>query len=478
MKEKCTDLPNGGAEPANESKDQPLMLTLIKLALPLLMGYMMVLINTIIDTVFISMIDRHSSALMSGVGLIIPIYMCFLAIGNGLYIGIRALVARGIDEANDGLLKKSIGAGLRLSIICSVTAFIVFMAIGKPLVYLLAGKALTPAAVNSAIQYYFGFIPGCCLLLVFYTFLGIFIGAGSRQDYGKSVLLCLISNIILDPIFIFGFKMGVSGAALASSLSMLFSLVFSVSIFWRKKTKISLDFHIKNADQGFAGEIIRIGAPQALSMIITSVGLIMINHLMGSFSQNTMNSWILVGRSDEFLLLVGYAFGGAVTTLVEQYYTENNWAKVREVYKVNMALGLGVGCIFAIIYNLLARNWFSMFTSLPDVVENCVTQVGIISFTQLGLNAAVITYCSFQAIGHKFPGLVVEIVKTGLVAIPLVFSLVYLFNAGAREVFYAIGVSNLVAMVVSLAWWYCFLRKVTYQKTDLPSREKEMGTRL
>ncbi|PYG86585.1 putative MATE family efflux protein [Ruminiclostridium sufflavum DSM 19573] len=478
MKQSETNSENESINLGKEIMNGPIVPISIKLAMPIIIGQLLVLLYAMVDSFFISMINQESTAYISGIGLVYPMYMLFVAIGTGLYMGISSLVARGIGEKNQVVLNKTISSGLVLSVSISILGLILLLVFGKPLINLMAGDGLSEEAINYATQYFYCFIPGFCLIPIYYSLLGVLQGEGLSKYYAMSMILSTIVNVILDPLFIFVFKLGVLGASLATSIAILVSLIFVTSIFLRKKSQVKASWNISNADKRLVLEIAHIGTPQILSMIALSVFMVFMNNLIGTISETAMNSWTLVGRLDEFILLAGYAFANATLTIIGQNYGAKNKKRIIETFKTNIILGLVVGAVFALIYNLLAGSIFSLFTDLPEVAQGCVTQVRITSFAYLGIIVSIIATSAFQATGRALPGLIIDLFRMGVVTIPAAYMLVYMYGGGTREVFLVIAGSFVLAMIISLIWCSIYLKKVKFKNLAGYSNNNEIADTL
>ncbi|EEK53289.1 MATE efflux [Bacillus cereus BGSC 6E1] len=397
--------------------------------------------------------------------------MLFLALGTGMFTGVSSLLARGIGEQNKHVINKAADSGLVLSSIAAFVTVVILYIIGEPMLNFLAGNQLSQEAVNYASQYFYFIIPGLGLIMVYQALLGVLQGEGLSQYYGISMLISTVFNIILNPIFIFVFDLGVAGSALATTVSITISLLFVLSIFKSGKSSMHISFNFSNIDKEQILEIIRIGIPQVLSMVSLSFAMMFLNNLIGSISETSMNSWVLVGRMDEFILMVGYAFSGATLTLIGQNYGRKNYSRVLEIFKKNVILGIVLSSIFVLIYVFGSKNLFSLFTTLPEVVEGAVLQVKTVSITYVCIVTAIVVTASFQATGKAMPGLIIDIIRMGVVTIPLAYLVVYQFNKGVVDLFYVIAGANIFTMFLSVIWCYSYLKK---QERKMPTVSQEL----
>ncbi|WP_177214752.1 MATE family efflux transporter [Anaeromicropila populeti] len=460
---KTEDLREPKLSMEEEIERGPIVPTSIKLAMPIIIGQLLLLLYSIGDTWYVSLLDKNSTTLITGVGLVAPIYMLFIALGTGVCTGVSSLVARSVGEKNEKIYTKIANSGLFFTVILGIISIVLLYIFANPILHFLAGTSISEETINNGLKYMRFLIPGLGATLIYECLLGILQGQGLNKYYGITMILSTLINAIFDPIFIFVFKLGVGGAALGTALSVILSacLVFFVFIPQNSTIKISRNV---SPDSKITWEILRIGIPHALSMIGLSVMLMFLNNLVGSISEVAMNSWSLVGRMDEMILLVGYGFGGATMTLVGQNFGSKNKERINESYRTNVVLGIIYGIIFAVVYNLVAKYLFSIFTGNKDVLDGCLYQVRIVSFTYLGVIVAIVSTSAFQATGRALPGLILDIIRMGVITIPVSYLMIYVFHQEVSSIFVVIAASNLLTGLISFLWCIRSMKNVKFKK--------------
>ena len=139
----------------NDILQGPITKTSIKLGIPVTIAHLLILMYYIVDTIYISFINRESTSLMSGIGLTFPIYIFYVALASGLMIGISSLVARAIGEKNQNVLDRVADSGFILVIlIVSVTLIIAYI-FGGSIIKIMAGSKLSMEAIINAIKYFY-----------------------------------------------------------------------------------------------------------------------------------------------------------------------------------------------------------------------------------------------------------------------------------------------------------------------------------
>ncbi len=437
--------------------------TTVKLAMPVLIGQIMFVLYSMADFYFISLIDKKSTALISAVGLVFPVYFLFIAMGLGLSAGVSSLVARSLGEKNKNSLEKTGDSGLFLSIVLLILTNVVFYIFGARLVELLAGTGVSKEAIANGCAYLYYIIPGMSFLLVFQVLAGILQGEGLMNYPSMAMLLSVVLNIILDPVFIFAFRMGISGAALATSLSIFTSVVFLMLIFTLNKSVIKIHFSIKMVSSREIREIVRVGAPQACNMFFLSIFFMVINYFIGCLGEDLLNSWSLVGRMDDFILMIGYALSGSTIALTGQNFGSSNIDRVKKSFQTNLIFALAGCVILAGIYNLFAYPLFRMLTDNSRVLEYAIRQVRFVSFSYTGIIASIILNALFVGTGKSLPGFALNLIRNYIILIPLCFVSVFLLNYGFNNILVIFVTINLLTLAASIIWAVIYLKNLKYK---------------
>lgn len=440
----------------------PILPITIKLAMPIFLSQIFQVLYTIVDTMFIAMIDRSSTALISGTGLVFPIFFLFMALGIGLNVGISSLVARGIGEKNKDVLISAPESGL---VIIGVITFFTLLSgylFGRPIIQTLSGTGMSEEALRVGLRYLHFLLPGLAFMLINNLLFGIAQGEGRNKYVAIAMTISTVSNLILDPILIFGFHLGVKGAALATSIAIFISTLYLVSVFIRKDFSVPISANLLKAKLSLIKEIIRIGGPRALSMMSLSIAFMFLNNITSSIGQNAMNSWTICGRSDQMVFLPAIAISTATITMVGQNYGRNNLTRVKEIHKKNILFTIAVISMMAVFYNIIAPQLFKAFTSVENVIAGSVLQVRVLSFTYLGIAILMVCSATFQATGSFIPALVFNIIRMFALSVPLAHLLVYYYDLKMMGVYIALGSGNIIVALISLGWIKRYLKNLTF----------------
>ena len=439
----------------------------VRLAAPILLSNFFSSLFTIIDTYFISLIDKKSTALLCGPALVFPIVFLFLSLGIGLLTGISSLVSRSIGKKDYETIDRAADSGMVISLIIIVVILSMGYLFDEKIINILAGSKLSKESIRYGNEFLKYLLPGLGILLFEYVLYGVLQGEGLTKFVAKSSIIAGISNIILEPVFIFTLGMGVKGAALATTISYGVSAIYLISIFVRKKSSISVKWKLTRARKDIIYEIIRIGFPESLGMLSIAVSYMFLNNIVSSIGEAAMNSWALCGRLDFIINVPAFALSSATLTMIGQNYGRKNSERVKTIYKSNIIYSLVLVLSMAMIYNLIAPHLYGFFTLVNEVIAGSVAQVRAVSFSYIGIATAMISASTFQAVGKPVPALVLRILRLGLLIIPPAYFLAIKMNLGMNGVFIAFSSGNIIIMIISWFWTRRYLDRLSVSGLQL-----------
>ncbi|MBT2288317.1 MATE family efflux transporter [Paenibacillus albidus] len=430
----------------------PITRTTIKLSIPIFIAQILIFAYVMIDTLFISMIDKNSSALLAGTGLVYPIYMVIFNISTSLFVGLSSVASRGIGQKNNDVIKKIADSALVLSLILGVVTLVAGILFGQQVLQLLAGSQLTPEALQYGVDFFYYMLPCMVLLLFFNAFGGILQGEGKANQVGLAMMSSPVLNAILNPIFIFGLNMGVKGSGLASSIATAVPIVYFVAILLGKKVKLRLTLNPANSSKKLIMEILRIGVPASIGLLLINTSTMILNNVVGSISETAMNAWILVSRTDQLFLIPATAIAMATIPMIGQNFGSGDHRRAQAIYKANLRLCLGVCLVLTVFYIIFAPQVMGWFTNIQEVIDDSVRQVRLLAITSAGVAGITVIGSAFQGTGRPAPNLINDIVRMVIMSTPLWMHLFHISITDMTPVYISLAVGNLLPFVIALVW--------------------------
>lgn len=442
----------------------PIVNTTLKLSMPMLVTQLLAFAYIFVDTYFISMIDKQSTTFVSAAGLVLPIYLFFFNICSGLFQGTSSVVARGIGEKNQDVINKIGDSALLLVGIINVVTFVLCVLFGEQIISFFAGSQLSMETINYGVEYFYYLLPGMEMYLVTHVFSGILQGEGLAKYIGWGAVLATTANIVLNPILIFTFNMGIKGSSLATSAAIGLNLLYCTVLFLQGKTATPFKWNIFNANKKLIKEILWICVPASLGMFLLTVSTGVLNNIVSSVSQVAMNAWVLVRRTDQLFLIPSITIATTTITMIGQNYGRGNLIRAAKIFRVNVILCISICAILALLYTIFAPEIFQLFSSVPEVIDGSVQQVRLLAFTTIWSATAFVVSLSFQATGRPLPNLITCFIFMIITCAPLCLPLLGFVVQDMNPIFICVGTGNVLTFIISFIWGNSHFKQLEFKK--------------
>ena len=416
---------------------------LFTLASPIIIATVVQTLYNIVDTAYVG---RLGASALAGISFCFPLFFILIAVNSGINAGMSSRISRFLGEkkkkeaenaAIHGLLLASV-VGIIISIIGYFTMEPVFLAFGA------TGESLKQAMDYMGVVYI-----STIFMFISYVYNGIFGAQGDTKTPMIIQLVALVLNAILDPILIFGFNLGIMGASIATGVSFVVSLIMYMMMI---KKRSYLHIHIKNFKFSWKliKEIFTVGLPASIIMLIISIYVIFLNRVMVKFSTNHVAAFGMASRLESVALMPLVGFSISLLTLVGMFYGAKRYDLVKMISWYAIKLGLLVSSAFAVLFLIFPGMFFGIFTSDKALLAIAVPYMRIDVFTFPLMTISMIISRIMQALGKGMPGLLINLVRIFLVAIPLAYTFVFLFNMNYLYVAVAMVFGGIASSVYGL----------------------------
>jgi putative MATE family efflux protein len=444
----------------------------VKLAIPMIIAMSAHTIYNLVDALWVSGLGKDiftnaeiteiGTGALAAVGFALPFFMMIMAISNGIGIGGGAAISRrigaGDKEGADNIAIHSVIISVIIAIIFSILFFI-----SAELIFSLIGAG---ESLKMAVSYGRVIFAGSILLFFSYVGYAILRGEGDAKRAMYAMMFGAFLNIILDPIFIFTFQLGVTGAAIATILSMFIStLILIYWLFFRKDTYVSFNFKNFKFKKDIIKDIFRVGLPasvQQLSMSITMVAIIIIIGLSGDSQEGVAiynTGWRVVMIA--VLPLLGLAT--AVTSVTGAAYGAKAYDKLNTAFMYAVKFGFVIEIIIALSIFITAPIIAIVFTTSQEAIN---IRDGLVIFLQITCifypTAAmgIASSAMFQGTGKGTYALIATLLRTIVFAIILSYTFAIVLDFGFIGVWWGIVIANLLGSIISIIWAKLYIRKL------------------
>lgn len=367
----------------------------------------------------------------------------------------------GVNNATITVFAQLKGAGNQAKIGSYLSAFTILLTIlsvviglagfifTKPLLVLLN----TPSSIIDEAQQYLQVMFLGTLFLTGYNFIGSLLRAfGDSQTPTYFVLLATLLTAALNPLFILGFDMGITGAAWAMILAQTLAFLYSL-YYLSGKPIIGLPaFTLQWPKPAEIRTILALGFPSGIQMIVIYAGMAVILFMVNSFGEDVVAGFGAAQRLDNIILLPAIALGAAVNAMAAQNIGANQWERVSQISKVGILYNLGVMGTFSAVLFVWAKPLITLFISDQSSVEFGVSYLRTIAlfYPFIGLN--FILNSVVRGAGAMFQILVLNIISLWLLRVPLAYWMISLYDEIGIAL--GIGISFLISSLFSIAYYY------------------------
>ena len=384
------------------------------MALPIIAGMMVQTLFNVVDIMFIGWLGADEVA---AVAFVSPLFFIIIGLTVGLGAGVTASIAQYIGKKDKKNADNCAEHAILLGIAISVLLTILGVYFGRDLLILLGAYDYILDTAHSYLKILTFGIGGVVFSLFFRAILA---GEGETKIPMIIGLVGTISNVILDPIFIFLLDYGVDGAAIATVLSQVIMLVmYFMVIFVMKKTFISFNFSHFRYTPNILNMIFKVGIPSSLSMLIISFGQAVLNKILINYGPEEVAAYQIVSRIDMLLFMPCLGIAIALTTIVGMFFGAKEFSKLVWIVKYGISRAVIITIVNVVILYLSAEMILPVFTTNPTVLEVGITYLQIIVLVYPAVAVSVICARICQAFGEGMPLLVVTTIRVLMITAPL-----------------------------------------------------------
>jgi len=427
-------------------------------SLPAVIGTVVMSLYNIVDRIFIG--QGVGALAISGLALTFPFMTVLMAFGMLVGAGAASRISITLGENDKDKAEKILANALVLTLIISGTITFIAYIFMNDILFLFGGSEKT---VRYAQDYMRIIIPGGILSALNFGFNNIMRASGYPHKAMYTMLICAAINIILDPIFIFVFDMGIQGAAYATNISFLVGTIWVLTHFMQKNSIIR--FHRKNfrLQKDIIKSIVSIGMSPFSMQIATSFIIVLINTTLihhggdlaiGAFgiinSINTLVVMVLIGLNQGMQPIIGYNYGA------------KNYDRMFKTLKYGVIVASCMSTLGFILGTFFPAIMVSLFTrdiELQSIATNAL-RISVMMFPIIGIQIIVTNF--FQSIGKAKISIFLSLTRQFLFLVPCVLILPPLF--GLNGAWSAMPVSDGLSTIVSAITILYFIRKFKNEK--------------
>ena len=420
---------------------QPINRLLPSMAFPIMLSMLVQALYNVVDSVFVSMVSENA---LTSVSLAFPVQNLMIAVSVGTAVGINALLSRRLGEKY-------------------------FAAANKVAEFGAAGSGLFMGAFTQNAEILAGGTDYMWIVTVFS--LGLFMSVTMErvlQVTGKTVYQMIsqmtgaVVNIILDPVFIFGWlglpAMGVAGAAWATVIGQFCGMAVGIGINHVKNHEVRLNFRRFRPDWHSIKGIYQVGLPSIIMQSIGSVMTFGMNKILIAFTETAVSVFGVYFKLQSFVFMPVFGVTNALVPIVGYNYGARSSQRIQQATRLSLLMTTAIMALGTVIFQVAPGPLLSLFSASDTMLSIGIPALRIISVSFCFAGVAIVFSSVFQALGDGILSLVMSAVRQLLLLLPCAFVLAKL---GGLD---AVWFSFLIAEVASVTLAVVFYRSLYNKK--------------
>ncbi|HEO2794562.1 TPA: MATE family efflux transporter [Streptococcus agalactiae] len=423
-------------------KEENINTALFKLGMPMVISLLVAALYNVVDTYFVSGLGKEAVAAVS---VAFPIQLIFLGIGLTFGAGAGSYISRllGGNNKKEASIVATV-ALLTSAILGIVTAIVLFCYLDGVLKFMGA----IPSIIEISKSYTGIFIVGGILGAINVTVGNLAVAQGAAKISLKAMILGSISNMILDPIFIFGLNLGVRGAAIATLIARVITSLMYLIYFVGDKNLIEIKLPNFKPTVAIYKEILKIGISMLILQILQTISISKISYAASFYGEEAIAAMGIVLRIVILGTNVVFGYMKGLQPLAGFNYGAKNYERVREAIKASVKWTN----VFCVVWTVM------VYIFAPSILSIFGTDENVLNIAVLALRAAVIMFITFGfqftystlylSTGKALGGVFLNSLRQGIVFIPIILLLPKLM--GLNGVIYAQTISDLITTIITI----------------------------
>src|SRR5690606_38503526 len=398
----------------------------------------------LIDTFWLGRLGAHAVAAVS---LSFPVFFLILSVGAGITIATTVMVSQSRGSGNQFQVNYSSSQSILIIFLIAITLSVVGYYTARPLMTLVGAG---PEILEDSIRYFQVSSLGFVFLFMFFTFQSLMRGIGNVWLPMFIVLFTVFLNLVLDPLFIFGYgpipAYGVSGAAWASVITQCLSAVIGLWILFRGKRGIHINLRDMKPDLVYIRRLFKIGLPASMDQSTRAAGLTVMVMLVTSFGREVVAAYGVGARILSFVIIPALGLSIATTTLVGQNVGAGKIQRAEKTGNLSSKIAFFGLTTVGLLLFLFAHQILAFFVpNDPDVIRDGAKFIRIMapSFGLMGVKQSMTGV--FNGAGFTLASMLISILNLWILRFPLAYILSNNTSLGFEGIYWAFPISNLLA---------------------------------
>lgn len=436
---------------------EPVGKLLFKLAIPTVIAQLVNMLYNIVDRIYIGHIPDAGSLALTGVGVCMPIIMIVSAFAALVSAGGAPRASISMGKGDIDLAEKILGGCFLLQIIVSLILTVVLSLFGENLLLAFGASENTISYATSYLSIY-----ALGTLFVQLTLgMNAFVTAqGFTKVSMISVAVGAIINIVLDPIMIFGFHMGVRGAALATVISQAISCTVVVIFLCSKKSLLRLKLNNLNIKPQVVLPCIALGTAAFIMQSSESVISVCFNSSLLKYGGDiAVGAMTILTSVMQFAMLPLQGIAQGAQPITSYNYGAKNAERVKKTFRVLLTACLVYSVVLWAVVMLVPQFFVGIFTPEADMIEFASKALRIYMAVAFMFGIQIACQMTFTALGNAKSSIIVAITRKFILLLPLIYIMPHIVSDKTMGVYLAEPVADFIAVSFTAILFYFQFKK-------------------
>ena len=422
---------------------EPISKLLFKQALPASIGILVMSLNILIDTIFVG--QWIGSIAIAAINVVLPVSFFIAALGMAIGIGGSSIISRSLGSDNIQKAKYTFANQITLTILITVSFVFIGLYFIESIIPLFGGKGgiYEPSKIYYTIVLY-----GVPFLALSMMGNSVIRAEGKPKFAMYALMIPSIGNIVLDIVFIKFLNMGMAGAAWATTGSYILCFMFIFWFFASDKSELKIKTHHLSLKKPIVKEITSLGSITLARQATVSITYLLMNNILYSYGgEVSVTAYAIVGRMMMFSLFPVYGITQGFLPIAGYNFGAKNFERVKEVIYLAIKYASFFATLVFLVLMIFPEEITKVFTSDADVIRETPAAMRWVFLATPIIAIQLIGAAYFQGIGKAKTGLILALLRQGILFVPLILILPLFF--GETGAWISFPISDFLATIIT-----------------------------
>ena len=440
---------------------EPVRKLLWKLSIPAIAAQIINLLYNLVDRVYIGHMPGNGALALTGVGVCMPVIMIVSAFAALVSSGSAPRASMAMGKGDKSEAEKILGNSFFLQVLISIVIMAFLLIFNRPLLLAFGASENT---IEYAVSYMNIYAIGTIFVQLTLGMNAFITAQGFAKTGMVSVLIGAVCNIILDPVFIYGFHMGVRGAALATIISQAVSAAWVLHFLMGKRTVIQIKKKCLKLEKAVVFPCITLGLASFIMQASESVIVVCYNSSLLKYGGDiAVGAMTILSSVMQFSMLPMQGLGQGAQPITSYNYGARNAERVKRTFRLLLIYTLGYSIIIWGLVMLFPQMFARIFSTDIQLIEFTGKALRIYCAAMGIFGAQVACQLTFTSLGNAKASIMVAVMRKFVLLLPLIYAMPHLVENQTMGVYLAEPVADFIAVAFTVVLFYFQFKKAMEQ---------------